>query len=81
MEGRGRRAEEPKERKMAETPSSENVSTKLRRIAKLAKEMPETALTSLSHHIDIEWLREAWGQTRKAAAEGVLASQLGSAHV
>ena len=56
---------------MAEIPSSENVSTKLQRIAKLAREMPETALTSLSHHIDIEWLREAWRQTRKDAAEGV----------
>jgi RNA-directed DNA polymerase len=56
---------------MKEIPSSESVSTKLRRIAKLAKEMPGTALTSLSHHIDIEWLREAWRRTRKDGAAGV----------
>ena len=56
---------------MTESPSSELVSTKLRRIAKLAREMPETAITSLSHHIDIDWLKEAWRRTRKDAAVGV----------
>lgn len=56
---------------MAESPSSELVSTKLRRIATLAREMPETAITSLSHHIDIDWLKEAWRRTRKDAAVGV----------
>ncbi|MGH7150843.1 MAG: group II intron reverse transcriptase/maturase [Planctomycetota bacterium] len=56
---------------MPETPSSENVSTRLRYIAKLAREMPGAALTSLSHHIDVEWLREAWRRTRKDAAVGV----------
>lgn len=52
-------------------PSSEPVSTRLERIAKLAREMPEAALTSLSHHIDIEWLEEAWRLTRKDGATGV----------
>ncbi|MHC4934265.1 MAG: reverse transcriptase domain-containing protein, partial [Planctomycetota bacterium] len=33
--------------------------------------MPGTALTSLSHHIDIEWLRGAWRRTRKDGAAGV----------
>jgi group II intron reverse transcriptase/maturase len=33
--------------------------------------MPETALTSLSHHIDLDWLMEAWRRTRKDAAVGV----------
>jgi len=33
--------------------------------------MPETAITSLSHHIDIDWLKEAWRRTRKDAAVGV----------
>src|SRR5213594_2954301 len=56
---------------MPETPSSESVSTRLQYIAKLAREMPGTALTSLSHHIDVEWLREAWRRTRKDAAAGV----------
>ena len=56
---------------MAEIPSSDTVSTKLQRIAKLARQMPETAITSLSHHIDIDWLKEAWRRTRKNAAVGV----------
>jgi hypothetical protein len=43
---------------MAGTPSSGNVSTKLERIAKLAKQMPGVALTTLAHHIDLEWLHE-----------------------
>jgi group II intron reverse transcriptase/maturase len=33
--------------------------------------MPNAALTSLSQHIDIEWLREAFRRTRKDAAVGV----------
>jgi group II intron reverse transcriptase/maturase len=49
----------------------ETVSTKLERIAKLAKQMPGVALTSLSHHIDIEWLKEAHRRVRKDGATGV----------
>lgn len=56
---------------MTEIPSSMNVSTKQERIARLAREMRGKALTSLSHHIDIEWLREAWRLTRKDGAVGV----------
>ena len=56
---------------MPEKPSSISVSTKLKRIAELAKQMPGVALTSLSHHIDIEWLREAHKRTRKGGAQGV----------
>jgi group II intron reverse transcriptase/maturase len=52
-------------------PSLDTVSPKLERIAKLAKEAPEMALTSLSHHIDIDWLREAYRRTRKDGARGV----------
>jgi group II intron reverse transcriptase/maturase len=33
--------------------------------------MPEQALTTLSHHIDVEWLREAFRRTRKDGAVGV----------
>ena len=54
-----------------EIPSSASVSTKLERIARLAREMPGTALTSLSHHIDLDWLVEAWRRTRKDGASGV----------
>jgi RNA-directed DNA polymerase len=46
-------------------PSSDNVSTKLHRIARLAKEAPDMAFTSLSHHIDLDWVREAYWRTRK----------------
>ena len=56
---------------MAEIPSSTSISTKLERIANLAKEMPNVALRSLSHHIDQEWLREAYRRTRKDGARGV----------
>jgi RNA-directed DNA polymerase len=47
------------------------VSTKLERIAKLAKDKPGVALTTLAHHIDQEWLREAYRRTRKDGAKGV----------
>jgi RNA-directed DNA polymerase len=56
---------------MKETPSSENISLKLQRIAKLAKEAPELAFTTLAHHIDEEWLREAYRRVRKDAAVGI----------
>lgn len=56
---------------MAETSSSQNISTKLERIAKMAKTMPGVPLSTLAHHIDIEWLREAYRRTRKDAAAGV----------
>ena len=56
---------------MAETPSSTTVSTRLQRIATLARQMPDTALTSLAHNIDMDWLREAYRRTRKDGAAGV----------
>jgi RNA-directed DNA polymerase len=56
---------------MAETSGSITVSTKLERIAKLAREMPQTALTTLAHNIDIDWLHEAYRRTRKNGATGV----------
>jgi group II intron reverse transcriptase/maturase len=56
---------------MKETSSSQTISTKLERIAKLAKEMPGVPLSTLAHHIDIDWLHEAYRRTRKDAAVGV----------
>ena len=56
---------------MTETPSSSIVSTRLERIAKLARETPDVALTTLAHHIDIGWLHEAYRRTRKDGATGV----------
>jgi group II intron reverse transcriptase/maturase len=62
---------EPAEGKMAERPSSGNISTKLDRIAELAKQMPTTPLSTLAHHIDLEWMREAYRRTRKDGTPGV----------
>jgi group II intron reverse transcriptase/maturase len=56
---------------MTEPQSSEDVSTKLERIAKQARRAPELAFRSLAHHIDIEWLHEAFKRTRKDGATGV----------
>lgn len=51
------------------TSCPENVSTKQRRIARLAQEV-DRALTTLAHHIDIEWMEEAFRRTRKDGAPG-----------
>src|SRR5262245_17000458 len=56
---------------MTETSSSQDVSTKLVRIAKLARELRSARLMTLAHHIDVEWLREAYRRTRKDGARGV----------
>jgi len=56
---------------MGETQSSPTVCTKLERIASLAREKPEEALTTLAHHIDVDWMREAFRRTRKDGARGV----------
>jgi RNA-directed DNA polymerase len=56
---------------MKETSSSKAISTKRERIAKQAKEMPGAVLTTLAHHIDIAWLKEAYRRTRKDAAPGL----------
>lgn len=55
-----------------ESPSSEEVvSTKLKRVAELARKMPGVALTTLAHHIDIDLMREAYRRTRKDGATGI----------
>ena len=56
---------------MKETLGSESISTKLERIAKMAKSMPGAPLSTLAHHMDIAWLHEAYRRTRKDAAVGV----------
>ena len=56
---------------MPGTPSPTNVSTKLHRIATRAREAPQRALTTLAHHIDVAFLREAFRRTRKDGAPGV----------
>jgi len=56
---------------MPGTPSPTHVSTKLHRIATLAREAPQRALTTLAHHIDVALLREAFRRTRTDGAPGV----------
>lgn len=56
---------------MSETQGSTDISTKLKRIAKLAKDKPSVALTTLAHYIDVDWVCEAFNRTRKDAAQGV----------
>jgi len=49
----------------------DTVSPKLQRIAKLARESPQMVFTTLAHHIDVEFLMEAYRRTRKDGAVGV----------
>ena len=65
------RVKEPLKGKVREMPSSTNTSTKLQRVAELARQAPEMAFTSLSHHVDIEFLHEAHRRVRKDGAVGV----------
>lgn len=48
-----------------------SVSTKQKRIAELARQMPDKAMTSLSYHMDLEWMIEAYRRTRKDGAVGI----------
>ena len=56
---------------MTKTPLFEHISPQLHRVAKLAAEDSTRALLSLSHHIDLALLREAYDRTRKGGARGV----------
>jgi RNA-directed DNA polymerase len=48
-----------------------DVSTKLQRIAELARKFSRRPLTTLAHFIDVALLREAFHRTRKDGAVGV----------
>ena len=48
-----------------------SVSTKQERIARLARQNPAMAFTSLNHYLDAEWMRYAYECTRKDGAVGV----------
>jgi RNA-directed DNA polymerase len=56
---------------MTGSPNLETVSTRLQRIAQLAREDPKRAFLSLAHHIDLDFLRAAYRRTRKDGAPGV----------
>lgn len=56
---------------MKGTPTPDLISPRLQRIAELARQMPTEALRTLAHHIDTDFLREAYRRTRKDGATGV----------
>ncbi len=56
---------------MSEALDSISISTKQQRIAELAGKLPGKVLTSLSHHMDLDWMTEAYRRTRKDGAVGV----------
>src|SRR5262245_48860856 len=53
------------------TPILDEVSTKLKRIAELARKLTGKPILSLAHHIDMPLMREAYEQTRKDGASGI----------
>lgn len=56
---------------MAGTSDLTTVLTKQQRIAELAKQDPKRSLTSLAHHMDLDWLSIAYQRTRPDGAVGV----------
>ncbi len=49
----------------------ESVSTRKRRIVLAAQKFREEPLIALNHHLDLNWMSEAYGRLRKDAAPGV----------
>lgn len=56
---------------MSGPPMPISISTKQSRIANLARQVRGTGLRTLAHHMDLDWLAEAYRQTRKTGATGV----------
>jgi group II intron reverse transcriptase/maturase len=62
---------EPQAGKTPRLSSPDPVSTRLLRIAELARKSPTMKIHSLANHIDVSFLREAFARTRKDGAAGV----------
>jgi RNA-directed DNA polymerase len=56
---------------MTGTLNSGSISTRLERIANMAREHPERSFQSVHHAIDVDWLHEAHRRTRKSGAAGI----------
>ena len=56
---------------MTGTLGREVISTRQRKIAELAQREPKLPLTTLAHHVDDVWMRDAYRRIRKDAAAGV----------
>jgi RNA-directed DNA polymerase len=48
-----------------------DISTRQERIAEVSRRVPSMVWTTLAHHIDVEWLAEAYRRTRKDGAVGI----------
>jgi len=56
---------------MVGTQNPQTISRKQLKLAQRAERHPHEALLTLSHFIDLDWLREAYRRTRKEGAVGV----------
>lgn len=56
---------------MMRTLGLNDISTRQEKIAQQSRQAPSMAWTTLAHHIDLEWLHEAYRRTRKEGAVGV----------
>lgn len=56
---------------MPGTSEPDPISTRQGQIAELAKRSPGMAFTSLNHHLDMTWMKEAFRRTRKDGATGI----------
>lgn len=59
------------EGQMTGTLGREIISTRQEKLAELARIEPKWTMTTLAHHIDAVWLREAYRRTRKDGAVGI----------
>ena len=48
-----------------------SVSTRQQHIAEMARKYTGSPLTTLGHHLDLLWMREAYGRVRRDSAPGV----------
>jgi RNA-directed DNA polymerase len=72
VEGRDASGQGTDEREtLVDTQRSTDVSTRQSRIAETAGKRPTEVLTTLAHHMDLAWLREALARTRKDGAVGI----------
>ena len=70
-EGDDRGEERARWRDAGEKQPLTSVSTRQQHIAEMAKKYAGSPLTTLSHHLDMLWLREAYGRVRRDSAPGV----------
>jgi group II intron reverse transcriptase/maturase len=56
---------------MMGTSSLNDISTRQEKIAQESRQAPSMVWTTLTHHIDLPWLHEAYRRTRKDAAVGI----------